>query len=428
MSGRVPTKRYKPELKITTITLLRRKPRVEMDSRKFIGKLFSENWRAFFNNHQDEYKRFLTQSKGVRDTLKTRQQWAVMWIAYRMGRYTGTLGVNFKLTKNRKDIQRTRKVQRPVRTEAAIRGKEFSILLQDIIQGTSYTDNKTKDSYCTFGDCDEIATLIAQLIKIASDEMKLGMEPQVYRFVESHGETLTKIDGKWFMIDPSMLGRSTAALLEDEFRLNMNNADVEPSFRLKIKRAYAALRAGKRPPALYNDEYERKHMPKLNAIIQQRPELWPGWKNMSTAQRRRITARIRLPKISKREQKEMHKAMQRAIAMSGLAEARVDRETVRRMWGHNKGRGMSRIKRFMRSVQKTYRLRKHAVGVLCRFVAASLTGEYRKNLRKIETIVSNYDVDRQIKILKSLVEKIEANRRAKLTIAQVERIIKRRKA
>jgi hypothetical protein len=356
--------------------------RKRMNTVKFFSQLFKNNWKQFFKARIADYKLFIRKT-GVKDSTLVRKQWTAAWMTYRIFRYGGTAGINFKYVHERKGVKAL-KVAPGVRSKKAIEGKEFSVMLKDIVTGSKYTDPKSEkkgSTYTTFGDCDESSLLIAQVLRAMSKENNLGLNPGVYRVDAPHANTTLKIGGKWFLLEPSKGEISYPKLLAKALKNEIDILTENKSFgsdMQRVRAALARLRSGKPPTPLYDDNYEKQTAPKLAAIL----------KNDAA-----------IPKISGAQQIALENAAKKAYAVSS-AQGTIERETLRRKWGYRPQRRSSTIKnKFLPTILKQPGGRKKALIILTNFVAASAKGPFKKNRAEIKSMLKGRTIEQQLKTL-----------------------------
>ncbi len=369
----------------------------------FFGQLFADNWKQFFENHKDEYSLFLKQSGGLADNEQVRKQWSVAWMVYRMGRYGGSMGVNFKYTDKRVTLKNVGEVPPSVRDDASIHGKAFSFLMKDVVYGSRYRDGASKQDYLTFGDCDEVSLMMAQMLRYMSDKNNLGMDMMVYRLSgPSHAGVGVTIGEKWFYLEPS--------LYEIEYPKNLareltERRDLEGSSELDKKLvnvALSALSKGKPPASIFKDDYESGPARRLEAALKQKPELWPRWRSMSDKDRDKVIKTISLPSISPSQQEMVTAAAKTAVGMSP-EEALVRREASRRRWGNSFVSISYRLdKNVLPKLLKEPGGTARAISMLTDLVASSLDGPYRQNVEELQAAIHERTEAQKISILKDM--------------------------
>lgn len=173
------------------------------------GRFFEKYSRQFLSSHKKQYEAFLKENGAENSELLARQ-FAAAQLCYYLFRYGGTAGVHYFKPLSDDDINvlsgSLSRISEEMRAALAETdpGSRLGLLLKDIGNGTSYTIKGSRTPFSTFGDCDEIAFLIAQAIEAINLAHGLGMKVSVIQH-GSHAVTGVRFSGinKQFILDPT---------------------------------------------------------------------------------------------------------------------------------------------------------------------------------------------------------------------------------
>jgi hypothetical protein len=364
MMGRVPMRRGPAEIT------------------EFLGQAFRRQWRTYFRNHEDEYQRFIDRER-LENTEEVRMQWTAAMMVYALARYGGELDVSYRSHDARASIRTADDSEVEVPRQE-ISGR-FRHLLRDIVRGASFADPRSRQSFGTFGDCDEIALLMAQLTRGLCEPNELDLDPMIYRVEKGHASLMFLIGGRRYVFDPSASHEESPRSLRSEFRRLLISKGTPQRTRKAIRRSLRMMREGQSPSPLFADRYEESTAQRYTAILEQAEWLWPSWQEMSQEERDDVRREVRLPVLSVRAQEGLESAIAQVSARHPPGHLRIQRERRRRAWGHRADASIYRVIRntYLPAAMEDPELRQQAIDTMAELMAASLPGRYEENLEMV---------------------------------------------
>lgn len=163
----------------------------------FFKAFWEQNREQAMKNYEDRWQAFAKKNGFDESDRRLQEQFTFVMVVYNTFKYEGSLGVRYK--KGEEDLKGISQVDGPADEMKTRRNEQ---LFQDVLSGRTYTDKK--DQFVTFGDCDELAFLIAQAVHHFSREVGLDVQATVEIGGDSHAITGFVLGGKKFCVDPSL--------------------------------------------------------------------------------------------------------------------------------------------------------------------------------------------------------------------------------